>query len=304
MPSAGSDPAQNGDRAKQRNALPSAAELQAYRQAVANVVSAVSDDPAHTELVLGRRVDALEFAAVLTRTPYGLDRTIEALLAEIRRFRPNPASSARDLPALVRVQLLSQIDVAWWGTAPLFESDADLHRSSDLVDLQALRTAQRLRFNYRVQARTVRLRAARAFLRRVASDRRPGTIGLRLTMARPETVALLNQCADEFVKNSPVGTPPLWVNSLARSVEYQAEMRSLGYAAVTPSAHCSGWAVDVEMEWFRRLGVARYLQDTLLGRLADGDVNVIDEGPAWHMCVSPAAVASLRRSYDEDLADG
>jgi hypothetical protein len=114
-------------------------------------------------------------------------------------------------------------------------------------------------------------------------------------------VALLNQCATEFAKNAPTGTSRLWVNSLTRSVVQQTQLRSLGYAAVLPSAHCTGYAADVEMAWFRRHGAHVALQQVLLGRLEDGDINVIDEGQAWHVCVSPRAVDALRRDFDDGL---
>jgi Family of unknown function (DUF5715) len=275
-------------------------DLAGYRSALADLLDSLSAEPRRIEgRLVARLVDPV-FAAVLDRTPKGVDGTIDGLVREVHRFQPNPRSSAQDLAGLVRVHLLSQIDVMWWRDAPLFRSDAEIRRSAELVDLERLRLAGRLRFGYRVQASTVRLRVVRAALRRARPDRAPHTIGLRLTLARPETVALLNQCADEFAKNAPIGTRRLWVNSLVRSVDYQDEMRALGYAAVMPSAHCSGWAVDVEMSWFRRLGVARHLQDTLLGRLSDGDVNVIDEGAAWHMCANPSAVPALRRAFELD----
>ena len=60
--------------------------------------------------------------------------------------------------------------------------------------------------------------------------------------------------ADPPLRSSPPGTPPLWVTSLTRSVGHQRHLRSLGYAALLPSAHCVGYAADVEMSWFRRFG--------------------------------------------------
>jgi hypothetical protein len=43
----------------------------------------------------------------------------------------------------------------------------------------------------------------------------------------------------------------------------------------------------VEMAWFRRFGAHRVLQRVLLERQATGDINVIDEGQAWHVCLRP-----------------
>lgn len=102
----------------------------------------------------------------------------------VRHFVPNPRSSVQDLSALVRVHLLSQIDVMWRRDAPLFETDADVRRSTELVDLERLRLAGRLRFGYRVQASTVRMRAVRAALL--------GQAGSRSTYDRAAPDPLLN----------------------------------------------------------------------------------------------------------------
>jgi hypothetical protein len=64
-----------------------------------------------------------------------------------------------------------------------------------------------------------------------------------------------------------------------------------------PSAHCAGYAMDVEMRWFRRFDADGVLAAALLDRQDIGEVNVIDEGQAWHVCVSPAASERLRRAY-------
>ena len=113
------------------------------------------------------------------------------------------------------------------------------------------------------------------------------TAGLWLARARPQAVALLNQIAVTFAELAPAGTPPLWVTSLARSVEHQRRLRALGYAALLPSSHCAGYAADVEMSWFRRFGAHRALQEVLLDWQRRGDISVIDEGQAWHVCLRP-----------------
>jgi hypothetical protein len=281
--------------------------LHSYRAAVADVTAEISADKSgglpSVAAVLGRRLAEPEIAGVLARTPAGAAAAVDALLVGLRRFRPNPRSSAADLGALVRVLLLSQIDAMWWGGAASLPTDDDLRSCADLVDLEDLRRDGRLRFDYRLQSDTLRSRAVSAAVRRLSPDRRPRTAGLRSARSRMETVMLLNQCAAEFAKNAPAGTPRLWVNSLARSLAHQTHMQSLGYAAVLPSAHCTGYAADVEMTWFRGSGAHVPLQQVLRGRMDDGDLNLIDEGQAWHVCVSPQAAPGLRHAF-LDGADG
>jgi len=114
-------------------------------------------------------------------------------------------------------------------------------------------------------------------------------------------VALLNDIARQFAASAPPAAPPLWVTSLVRSAEHQHRLRRLGYAAMVPSGHCLGWAVDVEMEWFGRFGVRDTLAELLLARQRAGEINVVDEGQAWHLCLAPTARRRLRRAYEAEM---
>jgi hypothetical protein len=52
--------------------------------------------------------------------------------------------------------------------------------------------------------------------------------------------------------------------------------------------------MDIEMSWFRRFGAAATLEGLLAERQQAGEVNAIDEGQTWHLCLSPAAVGARR----------
>ncbi|MFI6820167.1 DUF5715 family protein [Micromonospora sp. NPDC050187] len=282
-------------------------DLDAYRAAVTELlveVRAFADENSTVarQALLTDRLGEPALADVLQATPQGMVGARETLLLEMTRPRPNAYSSAA-LTALVRIYLLSRIDVMWWATASTYRTDDQVQRDANLVDLDRLRRRGLLRFRYRRQPGTLLGRAVRAAQRRTVPHRAPRTTGLSCVHARPEPVALLNQIAAEFALAAPAGTPPLWVTSLTRSLEHQYRLRRLGYAAMVPSSHCLGWAVDVEMHWFRRFGAAEALANVLLGRQDAGEVNVVDEGRAWHLCVSPRAVPRLRRAYREELGE-
>jgi len=281
-------------------------DLDAYREAVESLLIELAahsgsgfgpGDTTKAETILIERLVEPAFTAVLSLTPRGLTGTVEWLLREVRRYRPSERSSAADLAAQVRIFLLAQVEAMWWGQTTPFATTSDVLTSPDLVDIEKLRRAGLLPFRYRRQPRSIATRAARAIARRVAPDRTPRTAGLRFTYSRPETIALVGQIAAEFQARAPVGTPALWVTSMTRSVRHQQHLRDLGYAAVSPSAHCVGWAVDVEMAWFERFSARKALEEALLDRQSAGDVNVIDEGQAWHVCVSPFAVEKLRQDF-------
>lgn len=57
------------------------------------------------------------------------------------------------------------------------------------------------------------------------------------------------------------------------------------------------------MQWFRRFDQDNLLARLLLERQEAGQLNVIDEGQAWHLCVNPLAQDELQAAYDAQLAD-
>jgi hypothetical protein len=289
-----------------RRVLPAEPDLAAYRAAVAELlveVGALADAPSTTarQVLLDQRLREPAIAAVLAATPQGFVGARETLLLEMARYQPNPRSCAHDLTALVRIYLLSRIDVLWWGEQPVFRTDAQVDTSTELVDLEWLRRRGLLAFRYQEQPATLVGRGLRAVRRRLLPGATPRTAGLLFRRARREVVALLNDIGREFARTAPPGTPPLWVTSLARSAEHQHRLRRLGYAAMVPSGHCLGWAADLELAWFRRFGVRDLLADLLLARQENGEINLVDEGQAWHLCLAPAARRRLRRTYEAEL---
>jgi len=190
----------------------------------------------------------------------------------------------------------------WWAHLPALQTDDDVLDAASLVDLEELRCRGLLNFRYRHQATSLLGRAARAAERRVTPGRTPRTAGLLFSYARPEAVALLNQLASAFADLTPPGSPQLWVTSLTRSVEHQQRLRELGYAATLQSSHCVGYATDIEMAWLRRSGTHRALRALLLDRQGAGDVNVIDEGQIWHVCLSPRAAEDLHDEFTAEYA--
>jgi hypothetical protein len=266
--------------------------LDAYRSAVTDLVASFERSDAATSprlaaRILSRRLADPAIAAVLDHTRQGSAGVLDRLLLEVRSYRPTARSSASSVTALLRISLLAQIDAVWWDRQEPYPTDAAVLSADDLLDLDALRDGGLLRFRYRHQAVSLVARAGRSVERRTLPGRAPTTAGVWLARARPAAVALLNHIAAQFAERAPRGTPPLWVTSLARSVEHQRRLRALGYAAVLPSSHCTGYAADIEMTWFRRFGAHRALQEVLLDWQRSGDVNVIDEGQAWHVCLRP-----------------
>lgn len=281
--------------------------LPAYRAMVEGVVDEAArhprqSDPSVIESLVARHLGQPELAAVLSHVDGGADVGADGLLRELRSYQPDMrSSSASDWPTFIRVLLLSQIDALWWsGTTP-FASDAEVLGSSELVDLGPLMSARQLDFQYRAQPTGLTGRARDWIQHKVLPGIRPRVAGLRFTRSRPAVVAVVNQIARDFAAALPPRTPRLWVTSMVRSVEHQHRLRALGYAALLPSSHCAGYACDLEMKWFRRFDPRNVLGRLLFERQEAGQLNVIDEGKTWHLCVSPDAHDDLLAAYANQL---
>jgi hypothetical protein len=282
-------------------------DVEAYREAASDVyaeLASLGDSPgaAMAERILARRLREPVFAIVFSAMPSGPEAAIQRVLREIRIYQKSARSTAADLAKMIKIALLAQVDVLWWGNVAPYHSDADVQNAPELLDLDALRRDGMLLFQYRRQPSSLIARAARSAERLAVPDRTPLTAGLRFASARAELIVLLNQIAADFARAAPTGTPRLWVTSLTRSVSHQRHLRSLGYAALLPSAHCVGYSADVEMYWFRRFQADGILQRLLLDRQRAGEINVIDEGQAWHLCVCPGAGRALRLLPDHQTA--
>ncbi|PTR30318.1 hypothetical protein C8K36_102166 [Rhodococcus sp. OK519] len=284
-----------------------AVDLDDYRSRVDDIAETIARTaPSTAQSVTSLLLDDGMIREVLSGNPRGADHAATELGAQVVGFVPSARSSAADLRALVRVALLHQIDVLWWGHLPAFESSADVLSSPALVDLDPLRAAGKLRFRYRTQPTSFAGRVTRAVERRVRPNAGPPSAGLRYARAAPESIALLNQIADEFGQRCAAAHPEaaragIWLNSAVRSKDHQAHLASLGYAALEPSTHCSGLAVDIAFAWLRKTGGDRILEEILVARRDAGEVNVIDEGHAWHVCPSPASMTGLQQAYNQRI---
>jgi len=271
---------------------PAEPDIRAYRAAVAELTAEIAectqDDGRYAEHILTRRIDERPFSDVLSGVPEGREAATSKLLFDVRNYQPSPRSAA-SIAALVRISMLTHIDALWWGHCLGYETDDDVYDSMQLVDLDELALGGELSFSYRHQAATLLSRAARSAERRALPGRSPRTAGVSFARARPEVVDWLNMLADEFAEVAPAGTPALWVTSLARSVSHQRHLRALGYLAPLPSAHCVGSAIDIEIAWYRRFRAHRLLRGLILDHQRADEINVIDEGQSWHVCLRPGA---------------
>jgi hypothetical protein len=268
--------------------------LQLRRASIDEVHGTLEALGAHADPeVVGRVVaDALAQPSLsfLSTLEGGPDRLVEQSVEEFRRFRPSVASNAASGAGLVRILLLQNVDLVWWDDAGDFATDADVDASDELVDLVAERRRGRVAFSFGVASDGWGRRGRDFVVQRLLPHREPRGPGLSCTRIRPAMLGVLNEVTEVTAAAAPYGAPAIRVTSVTRTVEHQRRLRSLGFSALLPSAHCRGWAADIEVTWFERFGADGVLRDVLLDYLDRGVLNVIDEGRAWHVCLNPADV--------------
>ena len=272
---------------------PSSEDLTAYRAAATRLAFAL-EQRGPGESVPRLADGEPDLGPVLEGLPGGADAALRRIEAEVRGFRPSARSNVRTAADYARLLLLQQIDVLWWSAAAPFVDDAEVRACPDLVALRG-----QVGFHYKVATRAWPTRARNYAVRRWAPDHEPRSSGLSYDRARPAVLGLLNDVAARFAAAEPAWSRGLWVNCLVRSEAVQERLRELGYSAATASSHCAGYAADVEMTWLARHGRVTPLQEILLGLRDEGTINLIDEGQAWHLCLSPAWVSHYEQRYEE-----
>jgi hypothetical protein len=236
---------------------------------------------------------------IIDRLPRSRSELFDSVREQLTEQKVLLASNPLSNSDHVRILLLHQIDAAWWSDVAPYENREAIDSAPELLSLPKLQKADALRFKFAVQPDGWWGRGRDYVLKRATPRRRPRVSGMKFLVARAEIVALLNEIADALRERAPAGTPPLWVNSIVRSVEHQRHLGDLGYFALLPSSHCSGYGADVEMTWYETFGAAEALQTILLEYRDGGVLNVIDEGQAWHLCLSPDHRAAYAASASD-----
>lgn len=229
-----------------------------YAAAVDDLVATLDgltpESPGYAEAI-SATVTGPDAQEVLRRAHVDIDNLVGRAVAAAARFRPRAAATAGSPAHEVEILLRQQIDLAWWAGADDFDTDADLERSAAMVDLRRLRKGNELRFRFLLASDRLAPRAYKYAIRTWFPAYAPGTPGLSSPYARPQMVALLNRIADEFARRAGEQAPPLWINCITRTVADQCQLLELGFSAHYPSAHCRGWAADLEVGWYERFGL-------------------------------------------------
>lgn len=200
-------------------------------------------------------------------------------------------------------------DVAWYAAYPRYASPREILADTSLCCFERLRSDFEVKFQYvRYYAHPLMRvpNALRLRYRRVTNHPGRYTQGLSLTRSTRAIAALVNTICEQIQADRPRAAPRiLLVNSILRSQQEQQALARIGYIAPRTSSHLNGYAVDIEQTWYRIHDPDTYraIAGVLDGLFGRHEINLIDEGTHWHICLNPAYIgqydAALQRWMEQ-----
>lgn len=130
------------------------------------------------------------------------------------------------------------------------------------------------------------------------------TMGLMNVYAKPAMFNYLNYVSILVAKDIGEKKPfPYLVNSIIRSVEHQNHLQTIGYPALDESAHCIGYAADLEQFWYQKnrpdvhLALTKILENHRQSQI----INLMNYGRFWHVCLNPLYIDKFTQLNLEKL---
>lgn len=200
--------------------------------------------------------------------------------SEIKRFKQN-----------LLAYLFSFTDYKWYRTYPVFTDDMFLNKNLEILALNSLKFNYLILFQYSSLKNGLFSRFQNSFRRwfdMLINKPSGNTIGMRTPYIKLELLSLLNEIC-VFVSRKYGYTIRIQVNSIIRTIEHQKQLMNIGYAFSIYSAHCNGYAVDIERKWYvmNNRPLLKIINNCLKLYAEKGIINLIDEGIVWHICLNP-----------------
>lgn len=221
---------------------------------------------------------------------------------------PSNRSDINRLKTVIKILLEQQVERYWYANYFIYENDADVDKDKELYDLAERKTGINFAFTILREDYFNRLlnpfnRSFRYLLNHPAKK----TVGMKTTKCKPATIALLNKLTQKINQRiNQVKPIKLQVNSILRTVAHQKHLASLGYWALASTSHTTGYAADIEREWYFQEDsqLFRSIQATLHEYYEKQIINLIDEERVWHICLNPKYVEYYARIYQLSVFKG
>lgn len=273
-----------------------------YRQRVREFRDRLQSVSSQQELlIISRKFMTVE------REDYGIigDLEVENFqwdLQELSRLFPENYTNPDRLRVCINILLQQQVELRWYADFPRYLNSGSLETDPQLYDLTRSPSCYLLKFSFTPLREGGMYRLINGIQRRMRVWRNHpagGTVGMKVTECKLEMIALLNQICDR-VEGEVGKSIYLQINSIIRTLEHQKYLASLGYWASPRTTHSTGYAADIEREWYYRND--RQLFDAIEQVLEDYQsrsvLNVINEQQVWHICLNPKWIKYYQNSLD------
>lgn len=224
---------------------------------------------------------------------------------------PSNRSDINRLKTVIKILLEQQVERYWYANYPIYENDADVDNDKELYDLahsQKIKT--RINFGFtilREDSFNRLLNPLHRSFRYLLNHPAKKTVGMKTTKCKPATIALLNELTQNINQRiNQVKPIKLQVNSILRTVAHQKHLASLGYWAPASTSHTTGYAADIEREWYfhQDSQLFQSIQATLHEYYEKQIINLIDEERVWHICLNPNYVEHYTKIWENSVLKG
>ena len=200
----------------------------------------------------------------------------------VQEFPGSHMMSNEHLRFTFKILLQQQLDSYWYSGFKSYKTNLEIYNDDDLVNLNEMDTT--FMFQPLKEGRRGISFFRRVYLKLINSPLKNSS-GLFLPYAPYPMYNFLNSFYDRLGFR-------VVVNGVIRSIEYQNNLIKKGFISCNASSHIYGYTVDLEQKWFRKYAPKKYKRiQVLLDELEErGEINYIDYGHIWHVCLSPAAL--------------
>lgn len=201
----------------------------------------------------------------------------------VNEFPLSSLMSHENLVFTFKILLQQQLDSYWYSGFKRYRTNLQIYNDRDLVCFREREN----KFSYLELAPGKRHTSIlKKIILKVVNSPLRNSNGIFLPYAPVPMYNFLNKMCDDLGVS-------IVVTNVLRSMEYQEFLLKQGHITPNESSHLYGYTVDIEQKWFKKNRPETHSRiENYLKKLEEnGEVNYIDYGQIWHICLSPCLLS-------------
>lgn len=201
-----------------------------------------------------------------------------------------PMSDMMDHEQLVftfKILLQQQLDSYWYSGFKIYKTNMEIYNDEDLICFKNTKN----KFSYlELESGKEHVSLFKSFILNITNSPLKNSSGMFLPYAPVPMYKFLNKLCEDLGIS-------LVITNVIRSVEYQDKLVKEGHIIPNDSSHLYGYTADIEQKWYKKYAASKHKKiENHLKKLEDeGQVNYVDYGQIWHICLSPCALAHYKK---------